>query len=151
MDLRDKNAYVRFKMNGCPACIDSQKGWDDMTRTIFNEYRNDPSKVITEIETEFLNDFKAKHKDGTEFTVSTFPHYAYFKDGVLFHTYDGAREGPELVDEIVKRLHLKPYKQGSKRGSITLVAKKNKKVKRKSTGKSKTKRSRLKATKRNNI
>ena len=64
-----KNILVRFMMNGCPACMQSQSDWDNAC----NQAKLSPDDAILELESNFVNHFKERMQDRNPFDVYVFP------------------------------------------------------------------------------
>ena len=103
MDGRQKIppcAFVRFKMNTCTYCINSQGEWDKACNAVKNKYpANDVGMV--EIESEFGNLYKFVDENGLPFNVSGYPTHAMFHNNKLVHTYEQERRADLFEKELV--------------------------------------------------
>ena len=100
--------FVRFKSNMCPHCVNSQAGWDEMTRCVAKDYTMMPGCAIGEIESAFADSFQAKAVDGSPFQVQGVPAYEIFKNGKQVKTSPPERDAAGLLKVLKKHKFIKP-------------------------------------------
>ena len=78
--------FVRYKMNGCSHCINSQPEWDKACDRIKNNYNKNRNLGMIEIESSFEHLFDFLDEDGTRYTSSGYPEHVIFINGRKVHT-----------------------------------------------------------------
>jgi len=116
--------FCRFRMEGCPACINSQQDWDQMGAMAGS--RLAPGTVIAEIEEKMAPFFRGTMANGAAYNVHQFPTISIFRNGVFKGEAGNARKKKELL-KVLKNL-------GFMKGPGTKRVVKRKRAKRK-TGK----------------
>jgi len=85
-DLNNKLVVVRFKMDGCVHCVNSQPKWDKLMTNIDESYDVEPDTIMLEIDSNVADDFLKHHKitseDNQPYTVSGYPEHAFIDNGV---------------------------------------------------------------------
>ena len=109
--------FVRFKSNTCPHCVNSQAGWDEMTRCVAKDYTMMPGCMLGEIESSFADTFQAKAFDGSPFQVQGVPAYELFKNGKQVKTVQPERDATSLLNALKKHKFIKPKSKTKKGGS----------------------------------
>jgi hypothetical protein len=84
--------FLRFKMKGCPACIDSQPAWNQFKRSCKSKLA--PKCRLKEVDSEKTGAYS--------FEVDSFPTYIVLVDGVPT-PYEGSREAAALEKHIQKK------------------------------------------------
>lgn len=93
--------FCRFRMDGCPACINSQADWDQMGAMAGS--RLAPGTVIAEIEEKMAPLFRGVMGNGAAYTVHQFPTVSIFRKGVFKGEAGNARKKQELL-KVLKNL-----------------------------------------------
>jgi len=129
-NLENKLVVVRFKMNGCVHCVNSQPKWDSMIDTIDTSYHVQPNTLFLEIDSNVADNFIQQHNVITEnkqpYSVNGFPEHAIITKGV---SYPSNSDMDTTVNSIMKQL--------VKHKHITTKPKKSKKKKSKNKSKKK--------------
>jgi hypothetical protein len=85
-DLNNKLVVVRFKMDGCVHCVNSQPKWDKLMTNIDESYDVEPDTIMLEIDSNVADDFLKHHnitsEDNQPYTVSGYPEHAFIDNGV---------------------------------------------------------------------
>ena len=97
--------FCRFKMRGCPHCVNTQADWDSMSALAGPALT--PGAVLAEIEADMAPFFKARMGNGSKYTVESFPTYSFFKKGVFKGEAKNARTKGALLSVLKKRGFLK--------------------------------------------
>jgi hypothetical protein len=93
-----KKILVRFMMDGCPHCVNSQSSWDDAEK----KTKMSPDDAIAEIEASFLEDFKKIV--GRTINVSGYPSILLIHpNGIHVHN---TRDTSSIV-KLIKSMKLK--------------------------------------------
>ena len=100
------NVFVRFKMNGCVHCVNSQPEWDKACTRIENKYHN-PNVGMVEIERLFENQYNFLNQDGTPFSSSGYPEHVLFSNKILVHRFNQERKAELIEKAIVQHFNLK--------------------------------------------
>ena len=100
------DVFVRFKMNGCTHCINSQPEWDKACKRIENKYYN-PNVAMVEIERLFENQYNFFNQDGTPFSSSGYPEHVLFRNKILVHKFNQERKAELIEKAIVEQFNLK--------------------------------------------
>ena len=87
--------FCRFRMDGCPACINSQADWDQMSSAAAS--RLGPGTVIAEIEEKMAPLFRGVMANGAAYKVHQFPTISVFRKGVFKGEAMNARKKKELL------------------------------------------------------
>ena len=86
--------FCRFRMEGCPYCVDTQSDWDQMSAAADRSLA--PGAVLAEIEAKMAPMFRARTPDGAAYSVNQFPTISVFHKGV-FKGEKNARKKKELL------------------------------------------------------
>ena len=113
--------FCRFRMEGCPYCVDTQADWDQMSAVA--EKSLAPGAMIAEIEAKMAPMFRASMPNGAAYSVNQFPTISIFRKGV-FRGEKDARKKKELLKVLrnlgfMKKAPTKARKQGRKTGRKT--------------------------------
>ena len=106
--IANKNRMLlRFKMDGCHHCEESQDDWDKMCSQATNKLT--PESTIAEIDSEFTDDFLNKmnpmDKSGEPVEVQGYPSYIVIVNGTAT-PHDG-RKAKELMNALVRHKMIK--------------------------------------------
>lgn len=86
--LKDKVVVVRFKMDGCVHCVNSQPKWDKLMSDINESYDVEPHTIMLEIDSNVVDDFLQHHRitseDNQPYAVSGYPTHAFITDNVSY-------------------------------------------------------------------
>jgi hypothetical protein len=115
-DLQRKKILMRFVMEGCHFCVDSQPEWDSMIHTVKKRFKITPNTVISQIDSAFSDEILSKHKiraqDQTPYSINGYPDYVVVMHGVA--TPHEKRDQTSLIDALLSNKMIVP-KQKSKR------------------------------------
>jgi hypothetical protein len=89
--------FLRFKMKGCPACIQSQPAWNQLTRSCKGRLARNCR----------LKEVDSEKTGAYPFEVDSFPTYMVVVDGVPT-PYEGPRETAALRKHIQSKGFMKP-------------------------------------------
>lgn len=107
---KPSKCIVRYRMEGCSPCMDSQKAWNDAKRRINRHYIRDPNVKILEVESAKLNEFNQQfnllNKHGLPFTPEGFPTHMFFINGREVPTELHDRTAKSFVKSIVEQFQL---------------------------------------------
>jgi hypothetical protein len=85
-DLQRKKILMRFVMDGCHFCVDSQPEWDSMITTVKKRFKITPNNVISQIDSAFADEIISKNKiraqDNTPYSINGYPDYVVVINGV---------------------------------------------------------------------
>jgi hypothetical protein len=96
-----KKILVRFIMDGCPHCVNSQTSWDDAEK----KAKMSPDDAIAEIESSFVEDFKKTV--GRNLNVEGYPSILLIHpNGIHIHN---ARDTSSII-KLIKSTKLKSKK-----------------------------------------
>jgi hypothetical protein len=99
-----KKILVRFIMDGCPHCIDSQDSWDDAEPT-----KMSPDDAIAEIESSFVEDFKKTI--GRNLNVDGYPSILLIHpNGIHIHN---TRDTTSII-KLIKSMKMKKSRKNAK-------------------------------------
>jgi hypothetical protein len=104
--------FCRFRMEGCPYCVDTQADWDQMSAAA--ERSLVPGAVIAEIEAKMVPMFRATMPNGAAYSVNQFPTISIFRKGV-FRGEKDARKKKELLKVLQNLGFMKKAPTGRKR------------------------------------
>ena len=88
--------FIRFKLKGCPACVDSQPAWNNFTRSC----RGRLAKGCR------LKEIDSEKAQAYPFEVDSFPTYVIYSVGTVT-PYEGSRETADLRKHIQKNGFMK--------------------------------------------
>jgi len=74
---RDRKVFVRYRMDGCPYCVDSQPEWDALMTKIKNGYTVPPGMDIVEINSNVAEKLGLNAND----VATGYPSYAIVENG----------------------------------------------------------------------
>lgn len=94
--------FLRFKMKGCPACVQSQPAWNQLTRSAKGKLARDCR--LKEVDSEKAGPYQ----------VDSFPTYLVVVDGAVT-PYDGPRHTTALRRHIVKHGFLNKSRRKTRR------------------------------------
>ena len=106
--------FCRFRMEGCPACINSQQDWDQMSALAGS--RLAPGTVLAEIEEKMAPMFKGMMANGAAYNVHQFPTISIFRNGVFKGEAGNARKKKELL-KVLSNLGFMKKGRGMKKGT----------------------------------
>ena len=116
--------FCRFRMDGCPACVNSQADWDQMGAMAGS--RLAPGTVIAEIEEKMAPLFRGVIGNGAAYTVHQFPTVSIFRKGVFKGEAGNARKKKELLKVLKNLGFMKGPGVGAKRTQRKRAAKRTK-------------------------
>jgi len=106
---------LRFKMDGCHYCKESQDDWDNLCEQA--KPKLTPESTIAEIDSDFTDDFlnelNPMTEEGTPLKVQGYPTYIVIVDGTA-KTHDG-RKTDELMETLIN--HQMIHQEGGRRRS----------------------------------
>ena len=104
-NIRDKVMVVRFKMDGCVHCVNSQPIWDNMINHIHRTYRLAPQTMIGEIDSNVADPFMQRHTVQNEYNqpyaVEGFPEHTIIVNGV---GVSGSTPDVPTMNSLIKHL-----------------------------------------------
>jgi hypothetical protein len=84
--IHDKVMVVRFKMEGCVHCVNSQPVWNNMIHHIHRNYRLAPHTMIGEVDSNVADSFVQRHSIQTEnnqlYSIEGYPEHVIVVNGV---------------------------------------------------------------------
>jgi hypothetical protein len=83
-DLQRKQILMRFVMDGCHFCEESQPDWDSMISTVKKRFKITPNNVITQIDSAFSDDVIRQHnitQNNIPYSVQGYPDYIVIVNG----------------------------------------------------------------------
>jgi hypothetical protein len=115
-DIRGKVMLVRFKMDGCVHCVNSQPIWNHMIHTINRRYRLAPHTMIGEVDSNVADPFVERHAIQNEYnqpySVQGFPEHTIIVNGVgVPGESTDMKTMNSIVNELEKNDHIKKKSQ----------------------------------------
>jgi hypothetical protein len=99
--MRKNRMLVRFKMDGCHHCVESQDDWDNLCEQATHKLT--PESTIAEIDSDFTDDFlnelNPMTEEGSPLKVQGYPTYIVIVDGMA-KPHEG-RKTDELMETLL--------------------------------------------------
>jgi hypothetical protein len=103
--IKNKIVVVRFKMENCIHCINSQPNWDNMIDKINSSYQLSPNTLISEIDSTVADEFVSRNncttEDNTPYVVSGYPEHVIIENGKV---YPSNSDIPTTMKTIIQKL-----------------------------------------------
>ena len=114
--LKNKLVVVRFKMDGCVHCVNSQPKWDNLITDIKKSYDVQPHLLMLEIDSNVADDFIQQHgivsEDNQPYAVSGYPEHAFIDNGVCHPSNsDADTTMNSIMKQLVKNKDIKKVKK----------------------------------------
>ena len=114
--LKNKLIVVRFKMDGCVHCVNSQPKWDKLITDIKNSYDVQPQLLMLEINSNVADDFIQQHgivsENNEPYVVSGYPEHAFIDNGVCHPSNsDADTTMNSIMHQLVKNKDIKKIKK----------------------------------------
>ena len=118
--IHSKVVIVRFKMNGCVHCVNSQPIWDNTTNHLKKVYSLSPNTIIAQIDSklaeEFINHHHLVTKDNQPYVTNGFPEHVVIINGKAISQGTTVPTIPHLLKEkYVKKKNPKKTKKNKKK------------------------------------
>jgi hypothetical protein len=85
-NIKKKKILMRFVMDGCHFCTDTQKDWDSMCSTVKKRFKITPDNVISQIDSAFAQELISTHRitdiNNSPYSISGYPDYIVVVNGV---------------------------------------------------------------------
>ena len=106
-----KKILMRFVMDGCHFCEESQSDWDSMITTVKNRFKINPGNVISQIDSAFAEDVvsKIKTQDNMPYSVQGYPDYVVVMNGVA--TPHEERDTKSLMNTLLSNKMIVPQQK----------------------------------------
>ena len=102
-NIQKKKILMRFVMDGCHFCTETQQDWDSMCSTVNNRFKITPDNVISQIDSSFANELIATHgildTNNSPYSVAGFPDYVVVVNGVAIP--HEKRDTNSLMDTLI--------------------------------------------------
>jgi hypothetical protein len=117
-NIKKKKILMRFVMDGCQFCTNSQQDWDSMCSTVNNRFKITPDNVISQIDSAFANELINTHQimdtNNSPYSVSGFPDYVVVVNGVAIP--HEKRDTNSLIDTLISnRMIVSKFKSKRKK------------------------------------
>lgn len=113
--IHSKVVIVRFKMNGCVHCVNSQPIWDNTTTHLKKVYSLSPNTILAQIDSslseEFINQHHIVTKDNQPYVTNGFPEHVVIINGKAISQGTTVPTIPQLLKEKYVRKKTKKTKK----------------------------------------
>ena len=123
--IHNKVVIVRFKMNGCVHCVNSQPIWDNTTNHLKNLYSLSPNTFLAQIDSSLAEDFIRHHdlvtKNNQPYITNGYPEHVIIING------KATSYGPIVptIPQLLKQKHVYKKSKSNKRKNRRNKTKKN--------------------------
>ena len=118
--IHGKVVIVRFKMNGCIHCVNSQPIWDNTTNHLKKMYSLSPNTILAQIDSSLAENFIQHHhlvtRDNQPYSTNGFPEHVVIINGKAISQGTDVPTIPQLLKEkYIKKKKSKKNKKKSRR------------------------------------